>query len=236
MSGPRPLELVPDRVNLSTQKRVCCDRLVVVPRVAPVMLIRVLALSMMLTTIARAQSGDDRKLEVSGQLALNDLAELETTDFGFGGRFGFRATSLFTFEGELNFFPSDIPDEVSVTSSRLEGLIGVKVGPRFDRFSVFGKVRPGFVQFGEAPEPIPCILIYPPPLSCALAAGETVFALDLGGGIELYPTEQSLVRFDVSDLMLQYPGPVLTRDREAVTEDGFWGHNLRISIGAGFRF
>jgi len=187
-------------------------------------------------SFALAQSGDDRKLEVGGQLAVTDLAELETTDFGFGGRFGFRATSLFTFEGELNFFPSDIPDEVSVTSSRLEGLIGVKVGPRFDRFSVFGKVRPGFVQFGEAPEPIPCILIYPPPLSCALAAGETVFALDLGGGLELYPTEQSLVRFDVSDLMLQYSGPVLTRDREAVTEDGFWGHNLRISIGAGFRF
>ena len=186
--------------------------------------------------LALAQSSNDRKLEVGGQLAMTDLAELETTDFGFGGRFGFRATELLTFEGELNFFPSDIPDEVPVTSSRFEGLFGVKIGPRFDRFSVFGKARPGFVQFGEASEPFPCILIYPPPLSCALGAGETVFALDLGGGIELYPTERSLVRFDVSDLMLQYPGPVLTRDGEAVTEDGFWGHNLRITIGAGFRF
>ncbi len=186
--------------------------------------------------LALAQSSNDRKLEVGGQLAMTDLAELETTDFGFGGRFGFRATELLTFEGELNFFPSDIPDEVPVTSSRFEGLFGVKIGPRFDRFSVFGKARPGFVQFGEASAPFPCILIYPPPLSCALGAGETVFALDLGGGIELYPTERSLVRFDVSDLMLQYPGPVLTRDGEAVTEDGFWGHNLRITIGAGFRF
>lgn len=194
------------------------------------------ALTWIVASPALAQSNEDRKFEVSGQLAVNDLAELETTDFGFGGRFGFRATSLFTFEGELNLFPSDIPDEVSVTSSRLEGLFGVKIGPRFDRFSVFGRVRPGFVRFGEAPEPIPCILIFPPPLSCVLAEGQTVFALDLGGGIELYPTDRSLLRFDVSDLMLQYPGPVLTRDREAVTEDGFWGHNLRISIGAGFRF
>jgi hypothetical protein len=123
-----------------------------------------------------------------------------------------------------------------VTSSRLDGLFGVKVGPRFDRFSVFGKVRPGFVRFGEAPAPFPCIAIYPPPLSCVLAEGQTVAALDLGGGIEVFPTKTSLLRFDVSDLMLQYPGPVLTRDGEAFTEDGFWGHNLRLTVGAGFRF
>ena len=194
------------------------------------------ALICIVAASALAQSNEDRRLEVGAQLAVNDLAELETTDLGFGGRFGFRATPLFTFEGELNLFPSDIPDEVPVTSSRLEGLFGVKLGPRFDRFSVFGKVRPGFVRFGEAPEPIACILIFPPPLSCVLAGGQTVFALDLGGGVELYPTDRSLVRFDVSDLMLQYKGPVFNRDREAFTEGGFWGHNLRVAFGAGFRF
>jgi hypothetical protein len=194
------------------------------------------ALTGIVATSALAQSNDDRKLEVSGQIAVVDLAELETTDVGLGGRFGLRATTLFAFEGELNVFPSDIPEVVTVTRSRLEGLFGVRVGPRFERFSVFGKVRPGFVRFGEAPEPIPCIAIFPPPLSCVLAEGRTVFALDLGGGVEFYPTERSLVRFDVSDLMLQYPGPVFNRDREAFTEGGFWGHNLRFSIGAGFRF
>ena len=199
-------------------------------------ILKVLALAMVLTTTARAQSGNDRKLEVGGQLAVTDLDELETTDFGFGGRFGFRATELLTFEAELNFFPSDIPDEVPVTSSRLEGLFGVKIGPRFERFSVFGKVQPGFVQFGEAPAPFPCIAIYPPPLSC-IVGGKTVFALDLGGGVELYPTERSFVRFDVSDLMLDYPGPALRRNRgEFAGDGGFWGHNLRFAAGTGFRF
>lgn len=186
--------------------------------------------------VVLAQPSDDSKIEVAGQLVVTDLAELDTTDLGFGGRVGFRATPLFTFEGELNLFPSDIPDPFSVTSSRLEGLFGVKVGPRFDRFSVFGKLRPGFVRFEEASEPVPCILIFPPPLSCVLAAGETAFALDLGGGLEVYPTERTLVRFDVSDLMIQYPGPALTREREAFTEGGFWGHNLRLAVGAGIRF
>lgn len=185
---------------------------------------------------ASAQSNDDRKLEVSGQLAVNDLAELETTDYGFGGRFGFRATPVFTFEGELNLYASDIPDVVPVTSSRLEGLFGVKVGPRFDRFSVFGKLRPGFLRFGEAPEPFPCIAIYPPPLNCVLGTGRTVFALDFGGGVEVYPTERSLVRFDLSDLMLQYPGPAIRRNRGAFDGEHSWGHNLRFAVGAGFRF
>jgi len=194
------------------------------------------ALTVIVAAAAFAQPTENRKLEISGQLAVNDLEELETTDVGFGGRLGIRVAPLFTFEGELNLFPSDIPDEVPVTSLRLEGLFGVKVGPRFDRFSLFGKVRPGFVRFGEAPEPIACILIFPPPLSCVLAEGKTLLALDLGGGIELYPTERSLLRFDVSDLVLQYPGPVFNRDREAFTEGGFWGHNLRLAVGAGFRF
>jgi hypothetical protein len=198
-------------------------------------ILSITALICIVPAFVLAQSSDDRKLEVGAQLAVTDLDELETTDVGFGGRFGFRATELLTFEGELNFFPSDIPDEVPVTSSRFEGLFGVKIGPRFDRFSVFGKVRPGFVQFGEAPAPFPCIAIYPPPLSC-IVGGKTVFALDLGGGVELYPTERSFVRFDVSDLMLAVQGPSSIGIEEAFIEGGFWGHNLRISIGAGFRF
>jgi hypothetical protein len=196
----------------------------------------ILSLICIVPALGLAQSNDDRKLEVGGQLAVTDLDELETTDFGFGGRFGFRATELLTFEGELNFFASDIPEEVPVTSSRFEGLFGVKIGPRFDRFSVFGKVRPGFLRFGEAPAPFPCIAIYPPPLSC-IVGGKTAFALDLGGGVELYPTERSFVRFDVSDLMLDYPGPALRRNRgEFAGDGGFWGHNLRFAAGAGFRF
>jgi hypothetical protein len=186
--------------------------------------------------LVASSAGAQSRLEASGQFVVTDLSELDSTDYGFGGRLGFAVTRLFTFEGELNFFPSDIPELVSVSSSRLEGLFGVKVGPRFGRFSVFGKVRPGFVEFGEATEPVICILIFPPPLGCVLAGGETVFALDLGGGVEFFPSEQTLLRFDVSDLMLQYPGPSFNRDREAFDEDGFWGHNLRLAVSGGYRF
>jgi hypothetical protein len=189
----------------------------------------------LLLVAALAQSSVDRKLEVSGQLVVNDTSELESTDIGIGGRLGFRVSSLFTFEGELSFFPADIPDQVPVTASRLEGLFGAKIGPRFERFSVYGLIRPGFVRFAEAPEPFPCILIYPPPLGCILG-GETVFALDLGGGFELEPRDRFLLRFDLSDRMLRYPGPAITRDFEVESEEGFWGHDLRFAVGAGLRF
>jgi hypothetical protein len=203
------------------------------------MTIRFLSLAAFLSIVpglALAQSSLDRSFEATAQIAVNDLAELETTEVGLGGRLGFRAGSLFTFEGELNFYPSDVPEAIQVTSSRLEGLFGVKVGPRFDRWSIFGKFRPGFVQFAEAPAPFPCIAIYPPPLSCVLGAGGNVFALDLGGGVELYPSERSLIRVDASDRMLHYPGPAIRQGREVVLEDGFWAHGLRLAIGAGFRF
>ena len=91
-------------------------------------------------------------------------------------------------------------------------------------------------RFSSAPEPIPCIAIFPPPLNCVLAEGRTVLALDLGGGVELYPTERTLVRIDVSSLLLRYPGPTMTRDSERVAEDAFWGGNLKLTFSAGLRF
>jgi hypothetical protein len=192
--------------------------------------------ALFLLAIGGGARSQERRIEIGAQLASTSQNELDTTDLGFGGRFGIRATRLLGVEAEMSFFPSDIPDEVPVSSSRLEGLFGVKIGPRFDRFSVFGKVRPGFVRFSGAPGPVACILIYPPPLNCVLAGGQTVAALDLGGGLELYPTKRSLLRVDVSDLLLRYPGPAIDRDGEAITEDSFWGSNLRLTFGMALRF
>ena len=178
----------------------------------------------------------ENRLEVAAILATTFQHELDSTDLGFGGRIGFQATPIFAIEAEMSFYPSNIPEQGPVTESRFEGLFGVKIGPRFDRFSVFGKARPGFVRFSSAPEPIACIAIFPPPLNCVLAEGRNVLALDLGGGVELYPTERTLVRIDVSSLLLRYPGPALTGDGEAVAEDAFWGGNLKLTFSLGLRF
>ena len=100
---------------------------------------------------------------------------------------------------------------------------------------LFAKLRPGFVAFSGAPEPFACILICPPPLNCTMASGPTVFAVDIGGGVEWFPTDRTVVRLDVGDRAIRYPGPAFDRDRNVHDED-FFGHDLRVSIGGGWRF
>jgi hypothetical protein len=108
----------------------------------------------------------------------------------------------------------------------------------------FGKVRPGFVGFDGASEPFACVLIFPPPLACTLAGGETLFALDLGGGLELFTSPRTFIRVDAGDRMVRYPAPVIrgnfprrNDDREpSIENDPFFGHDFRFTIGGGMRF
>ena len=68
-----------------------------------------------------------------------------------------------------------------------------------------------------------------------MAADQTLPAFEFGGGVEVSTTDRSFLRVDVTDRMLEYPGPTLTRDFE-VRDEGFYGHALRFTLGAGFRF
>jgi hypothetical protein len=138
-------------------------------------------------------------------------------------------------EAEMNVYPRTFPASRSTafSSGRVEGLFGVTAVPRFARVRPFAKLRPGFVRFRG--RTIACILIFPPPLSCQLAEGRTVFALDLGGGVEVFAGSRTFVRIDAGDRMLKYPGPSF-RPRARTAQDAFFSHDLRMSAGAGVRF
>ena len=172
------------------------------------------------------------RFDASAQVAIARSSTFDATDTGFGGRVGWRVLDPLGAEAELTFYPRGFPSSNSAFStSRIEGLFGVTVGPRLGAVRPFGKLRPGFVAFRG--EPIVCPLIFPPPLSCALN-GRTVFALDVGGGIEINIGIRSRVRLDASDRLLKYPGPSFRDGR--IEQDDFSGHDLRISAGAGVRF
>ena len=207
---------------------------------------------------AGAQSIEHR-FEVGAQFAAPTFGEFSETDVGLGGRLSYRLTSLIGVEGELNVFPAKLTGEGDYVSGhggnhfsghfsgyRAEGLFGVTIGPRLEKFGLFGRLRPGFVRFGETPGPFVCIsailgttgppVIYPQPLECSLAEGHTVFALDFGGGIELFATERTTFRLDVGDRVLRYPGPVLSPDGETDLDGAFWSHNFRVAVAGAFRF
>ena len=183
---------------------------------------------------AAAQSGEPL-FEVGGHLATAFSGEFDETDVGVGGRLSWHPTSRLGLEGELTIYPGDLGEQIAFSGGRLEGLFGATFGPRLGRVRPFAKLRPGFLRFQEAPEPIACILIFPPPLNCALAAGQTMFALDIGGGVEWFASDATFLRVDVGDRAVRYPSPVIDSNRD-VRDSSFFGHDFRFTIGGGLRF
>lgn len=172
------------------------------------------------------------RFDAGAHIAVARSSEFDHTDTGVGGRFSWHPTSLVGADAEMTFYPASFPNANGFSRSRIEGLFGVTVGPRLAGVRPFARVRPGFLTFRG--QPVVCILIFPPPLSCELAAGRTLFAMDLGGGVELFPTSRAVVRVDVGDRILKYPGPSFRNGR--ATEDSFYSHDFRLSAGAGVRF
>lgn len=191
-------------------------------------------LTVVLSRSAAAQSGENR-FDLGFQLAGAVSGEFDRTDVGVGVRFSWHPTVLLGAEAEVGVYPEDFAAEPAFSRSRVEGLFGVTVGPRVGRLRPFAKLRPGFVAFREAPKPFACIAIFPPPLRCTLASGRTIVALDLGGGVELFPAGRTFLRVDLGDRLVRYPAPVLGHDGRA-REDPSFSHDFRYAIGGGVRF
>jgi hypothetical protein len=191
--------------------------------------------SLLLSWNMAAAQSDDNRFQLGPSVTGLGSTEFDSTDFGVGGRFSLAVTPLLGLEAEVTYFPEDLGERVTFSPGRLEGLFGVTVGPTLDRVRPFLKLRPGFVIWQELSQPFACVLIFPPPLSCELAAGKTTFAVDAGGGIEFYPTGGTFIRVDAADRVVWYPTPAI--DTEGVVrQDAFYGHDFRFSLGAGVRF
>ena len=160
--------------------------------------------------------------------------EFDATTVGVGGRFAWHPSSLVGVEGEFNVYPSDWPERFAFSDGQREGLFGVTVGPRLGPVRPFAKIRAGFLNISPAGRPFPCVLIFPPPLSCQLAAeGDTLLALDYGGGVEI--GGRGFLRVEAGDRPVAYEreglGPQGQIDRHRS-----WSHDFRFSVGAGLRF
>jgi hypothetical protein len=194
----------------------------------------VVVLLVLWSHVAAAQPGANR-FELGAQLAGAVSGEFDSTDVGGGLRFSWHPAPFLGAEAELDFYPHDFAKSPAFSKSRVEALFGVTAGPRLGRLRPFGKLRPGFVAFRQAPGPFACIAIFPPPLACTLGAGATVFALDIGGGLEFLPTGRTFLRVDLGDRAMRYPGPAIDR-RFVAHSDAFFSHDFRFAVGGGLRF
>jgi len=190
-----------------------------------------LLLTLVLRGSVIAQS-EESKLEVGAQFSvIGRSAGGVATSIGGGARLTFNLTRYLALEGELNYFPSAGFDNVR----RFQGQFGVKSGLRFDRFGVFGKVRPGFMDTKSRFRTcLPC----PPGSVCPafcipveFSDADTGFSLDVGGVAEFYPAKRITVRFDVGDTIVNRREPLIF-----FPSGSFATHNLQLGAGVGFRF
>jgi hypothetical protein len=185
---------------------------------------------------AAAAGAQPTSFEIGGQVASARSGQFDAADPGFGGRVAWRPGPLVGLEAELNLYPREFPGTRPFSRTRVEGLFGLTAGVAIGRLRPFARLRPGFVDVREAPAPFPCILIYPPPLACSLAAGRTLPALDIGGGVEIATTSRTFLRVDLGDRLVRYPGPVFEGTPRRIRERPFFGHDFRLATGAGLRF
>lgn len=191
---------------------------------------------------ASAQPAGGR-VEVGAQAAILRLdgvnGSRSTTNGGIGGRVSFDLTNWMTLEAEVNFFPRDKiagPESgdtrLAQYRRRTDALAGVRIGVRGHRMGVFLKARPGITYLAHqrgACEGPGCVLILPPPV---LDRYRTEFVVDVGGGVEFYPSARTVARAEIGDTMIRHGNeapPWLPPTSRT-------SHNLSSRLGVGFRF
>jgi hypothetical protein len=198
-------------------------------------LVTVLMLSSLAVALPITALAQSAPFQVGVHVTAADSTEFDEIDVGFGGRVSWNPMATVGIESELTFMPGDFPDRLAFSASRVESLSGITLGPRLGGVRPFARLRAGFLRYAEAPQPLVCIAIFPPPLTCEMASGLTVAAFDVGGGIEVSTGGATFVRADLGDRMLKYPGPASSGGR-LIPDGGVIGHDFRFALGGGFKF
>lgn len=190
------------------------------------------ALALLMGPNSFAQTSDPPRFELGGQFSLlnfdtfDNFGERRRNKFGGGGRFTVNINKYVAAETELNYFPQEDSVRIGTIDVPLWGkktlvVAGIKAGGRTKRVGVFGKARPGFIHFSYAPGFV-CI---PPVGGTCNQPKTTVFAVDLGGVFEYYPSRRTVVRLDVGDTIIRH-------DKRFFDTS----HSLQTSVGIGVRF
>jgi len=108
-----------------------------------------------ITTQAQSSHEDPPRWEIGGHYTLLNIASdrvgcggCAVNNSGLGLNFGVNFHRSIGFDSEMNFFPDPGDGATNQEGGRItQGLFGVKGGITREKWSLFAKVRPGFVQF-----------------------------------------------------------------------------------------
>jgi len=191
----------------------------------------------LLVPISGKAQADDSKFEVGVQVSMlgnrSGILIPDSASLGGGGRLTYNFNRYLAIEGELNYFPEGGYDNLRT----FQGQFGIKSGLKFNRFGLFGKIRPGF----ENIEYVFRVFCFSPAATCPFPFKEndTRFSLDVGGVFEFYPAKRITVRFDAGDTIVARQERIIFYNS---VPPFFWpptrrlSNTLQLSSGIGIRF
>jgi hypothetical protein len=192
-----------------------------------------------------------RKFEAGVQfssLILREFSESELPDLGsdftetqsgFGGRLTYNFTPSIGAEIQTDFFPADLQRFANRRAGGhlLQIQAGTKVGKRFRKFGLFGKVRPGAISFSKTIkfDHFDANDLF----NTFHVERRTYFSLDLGGVVEFYPSPRIVARFDGGDTIIRYGDiqvPFTSLRMPSIRLPSRTTHQFQFSAGVGLRF
>lgn len=186
-------------------------------------------------SVAVAQSKKD-KIEIGVQSTSLTLVHpdfpFDDTQAGIGGRVTYNFNRSIAAEAEINFFPQK-QFILTAYGNAIQAQFGVKLGKRFEKFGLFGKVRPGFLSVNRVGS------LIPGPTFDFKIEREAFFTIDTGGVLELYPSRRTVVRFEAGDTAIRHPPrfgqtSILSPSIELIRPAKFI-HNFQFTAGVAFR-
>ena len=169
-------------------------------------IITAIGISLLLSPLnTRAQSTDMPKYEVAADFTSITFGPGDTK-LGLGGRLTYNLNKHAALEAAGYFFPKKC--EFCLKGRRnTEGLFGVKVGKRFEKWGIFAKVRPGVLSIGDGQFDYVSITTNSPlgPIFNLKSRRLTAFVADVGGVLEYYPSKRIVTRLDFGNTIIRYP-------------------------------
>jgi hypothetical protein len=150
---------------------------------------------------------------------------------GFGGRFDWNLSRRLALESQVDFFPENGAPLLLIQGGQtLEAVFGVRAKVvQTNRLSVFGLIRPGVLHFSAAGSlsGLPNATLITEPL--------THFVLNLGGGLEYYPSPRWVLRFDIEGNPYRVAAHPVSSSGGTEILPGKINDTTRLSFGVGYR-
>lgn len=148
---------------------------------------------------------------------------------GFGGRLDWNLSRRLALESQVDFFPQESEAVPLFQGGRtLQAVFGVRAKVVQSRhFSVFGLVRPGVLHYTGVEVPSNGVSLG------YVTAPASYFVLNLGGGIEYYPSPRWVLRADIEGDPYRVQG--YSASGGLVVSPGKMNDTTRVSFGVAYR-